>query len=144
MEQTKKKVIQIGRIANDPEFRTTQSGIKQCTFRLAVRRRFANAQGERESDFHTCVAWRNNAEFIEKYLHKGDLVAVEGSLQNRSYEAQDGTKRFVTEIMVDNVESCGGKREAQGNAQQTEQVLNQAAMTFGAGFVEVTDEALPF
>lgn len=135
------KVIQIGRIASDPEFRTTQSGIKQCTFRLAVQRRFANAQGEREADFHNCVAWRNNAEFIEKYLRKGDKIAIEGSLQNRSYEATDGSKRFVTEIIVDNVESCGGKREAQGNVEQT---IKQAQQTFGAEFVDVSDEPLPF
>ena len=98
------KAILIGNLANDPESRTTQSGIAQCTFRLAVQRRFANAQGVREADFLTIVCWRQTAELCARYLSKGRKVAVEGSIQTRSYDAQDGTKRYVTEIVADNVE----------------------------------------
>lgn len=98
------KVILIGNLANDPEACTTSSGISQCSFRLAVQRRFANASGVREADFLPVVAWRQTAELCEKYLSKGRKVAVEGSIQTRSYDAQDGTKRYVTEIIADNVE----------------------------------------
>lgn len=100
------KVILIGNLAADPESRTTNSGVAQCSLRIAVQRRFANAQGQRESDFFNVVCWRNTAEFAAKYLSKGRKVAVEGSLQTRSYDAQDGSKRYVTEVIADNVEFC--------------------------------------
>ena len=97
------KVILIGNLASDVESRTTASGIANCTFRLAVQRRFANAQGVREADFLPIVCWRQTAEFASKYLSKGRKVAVEGSIQTRSYDANDGSKRYVTEIIADNV-----------------------------------------
>ena len=105
------KAILIGNLANDPESRTTQSGIAQCTFRLAVNRRYTNAQGVREADFLTIVCWRQTAELCARYLSKGRKVAVEGSIQTRSYDAQDGTKRFVTEIVADNVEFLGSRED---------------------------------
>lgn len=95
----------------DPEARKTQSGISQSTFRIAVQRRFANPQGVRESDFFTVIAWRQTAEFCNKYLTKGRMISVEGSLQTRSYDAQDGSKRNVTEIIADSVEALGKTEE---------------------------------
>ena len=103
------KVILIGNLAADPESRTTQSGISQCTLRLAVQRRFANQQGVREADFFTVICWRQTADFAARYLSKGRKIAVEGSIQNRSYDAQDGSKRYVTEIIADNVEFCDSR-----------------------------------
>ena len=103
------KAILIGNLANDPESRTTASGISQCTFRLAVQRRFANQQGVREADFFPIICWRQTAELCARYLSKGRKVAVEGSIQTRSYDAQDGTKRYVTEIIADNVEFLGSR-----------------------------------
>ena len=103
------KAILIGNLANDPESRTTASGIAQCTFRLAVNRRYTNQQGVRETDFLPIVCWRQTAELCARYLSKGRKVAVEGSIQNRSYDAQDGTKRYVTEIIADNVEFLGSR-----------------------------------
>lgn len=133
------KVILIGNLANDPESRTTQSGIAQCTFRLGVQRRFANAQGQREADFLPIVCFRQTAEICAKYLAKGRKVAVEGSIQTRSYDAQDGTKRYVTEIIADNVEFLGGgERTAQAGAQQPTQAPAEG------GFTEVDDDELPF
>ena len=99
------KVILIGNLAADPESRTTQSGVQQCTLRLAVQRRFANQQGQREADFFNVVCWRQTAEFAARYLSKGRKIAVEGSIQNRSYTAQDGSKRHVTEINAEHIES---------------------------------------
>ena len=110
------KVIMIGNLANDPEARTTQSGISQSTFRIAVQRRFANQQGVREADFFTVIAWRQTADFCNRYLSKGRRIAVEGSIQNRSYDAQDGSKRYVTEIIADNIEALGSRDEGQGQA----------------------------
>ena len=140
------KVILIGNLANDPETRTTQSGIQQCSFRLAVQRRFANAQGVKEADFIPVVAWRQLAELCSRYLSKGRKVAVEGSIQTRSYDAQDGTKRYVTEIVAESVEFLGGGNQQQEAPAAPAQgdVVNQAQNTFGNGFVEVDDDDLPF
>ena len=98
------KVILVGNLVRDPEYRTTGSGIPVCNFRIAVTRRFANQQGVREADFFNIVAWRQTAELCSRYLSKGRKVAVEGVIQVRSYDAQDGSKRYVTEVVADNVE----------------------------------------
>lgn len=135
------KVILIGNVANDPESRTTTSGIAQCSFRLAVQRRFANASGVREADFLPVVCWRQTAEFAAKYLLKGRRVAVEGSIQTRSYDAQDGTKRHVTEIMVDNLEILDRSESKPAAPADT---VKKAESTFGKDFVQVEDDDLPF
>lgn len=100
-----------GNIARDPEARTTQSGISQSTFTVAVQRRMRNAQGQREADFLTVVAWRQTADFCNRYLSKGRKVAVTGSVQTRNYTAQDGSKRYVTEIIADHVEMLDKREE---------------------------------
>jgi len=99
------KVILIGRVAVDPELKYTPSGVPVCTFRLAVNRRFANAQGEREADFIDMVAWRQQAEFTANYLSKGRLIAVEGRLQVRSYTNQAGEKRRAYEVICDDLKN---------------------------------------
>lgn len=140
------KVIMIGNMANDPEARTTQSGISQSTFRIAVQRRFANQQGVREADFFTVIAWRQTADFCNRYLSKGRRVAVEGSIQNRSYDAQDGSKRYVTEIIADSVEALGGREEGsqprRDNGPTPPPV--QPAPPSMNDFTEVDDDELPF
>ena len=140
------KVILIGNLANDPEGRTTQSGISQSTFRIAVQRRFANAQGVREADFLTVVAWRQTADFCNRYLSKGRRVAVEGSIQNRSYDAQDGSKRYVTEIIADSVEALGGREDGGQPRTRDEGPTPPPAPPAPAmnDFTEVDDDELPF
>lgn len=142
------KVILIGNLANDPEPFTTQSGISRSTFRVAVQRRFANAQGVREADFFTVIAWRQTADFCNRYLTKGRKVAVEGSIQNRSYDAQDGSKRYVTEIIADSVEAVGGRDEGQGQARPRDNgPTPPPAPPAGPAmndFTEVEDDELPF
>jgi len=142
------KVILIGNLANDPEPFTTQSGISRSTFRVAVQRRFANAQGVREADFFTVIAWRQTADFCNRYLTKGRKVAVEGSIQNRSYDAQDGSKRYVTEIIADSVEAVGGRDEGQGQARPHDNgPTPPPAPPAGPAmndFTEVEDDELPF
>lgn len=105
------KVMLIGRLARDPELRYTQSGSAVTSFTLAVSRRFANQNGEREADFINCVAWQKSAEFVANYFKKGQSMAVEGRLQVRSYDGNDGQKRYVTEVVVDQVEFVGSKND---------------------------------
>ncbi len=142
------KAILIGNLANDPESRTTSSGIAQCTFRLAVQRRFANQQGVREADFLTIVCWRQTAELCARYLSKGRKVAVEGSIQTRSYDAQDGTKRYVTEIIADSVEFLSSREDGgsrQGNyAPAAPAPAPRNATPASSDFTEVDDDELPF
>ena len=103
------KVILIGRLTKDPELRTIASGNATTSFTIAVNRNFTNQNGEREADFINCVAWRKQAENVAKYCAKGSQVAVEGRIQTRSYDAQDGTKRYVTEVVADNVTFLGSR-----------------------------------
>lgn len=141
------KVILIGNLANDPEAFTTQSGISRSTFRIAVQRRFANAQGVREADFLTVVAWRQSADFCNRYLTKGSKVAVEGSIQVRSYDAQDGSKRYVTEIIADSVESVGSRGDGQARPRDNGPTPPPPAPPAGPAtndFTEVEDDELPF
>ncbi|SHF87776.1 single-strand binding protein [Caldanaerobius fijiensis DSM 17918] len=97
------KVFLIGRLTNDPTERKTQNGKTVDSFTLAVDRPFANANGERETDFIPIVVWGKSAELVSKYCKKGKQVAVCGRLQTRSYE-KDGTKRYVTEVVADEVQ----------------------------------------
>lgn len=106
------KAIIIGNLTKDPELTQTTSGISVCRFSLAVSRKFTNAEGERETDFLNIVVWRNLAENCHKYLKKGSKAAVTGSIQTRSYDAQDGSKRYVTEIVAEEVEFVGARASA--------------------------------
>lgn len=103
------KVFLVGNLTKDPEHQTTSNGLSVCRFALAVSRRYTNSEGEREADFINCVAWRGLADNIAKYLKKGKKACVTGSLQTRSYEAQDGSKRYVTEVVADDVEFISPK-----------------------------------
>ena len=134
------RVFLIGNLANDPESRTTQSGVAQCSFRIAVQRRFKGANCERDTYFLPVVCWRQTAEFAQKYLSKGRKVAVEGSIQTRSYAAQDGSKRYVTEIIADSVEAVGGREDGAQNTQNAQ----KPAQNRQDEFTEVDDDELPF
>ena len=142
------KAILIGNLTRDPETMTTSSGIMKCSFTVACQRRFANAQGVREADFIPVVCWRQTAELCSRYLSKGRKVAVEGSIQVRSYDAQDGTKRYVTEVVADNVEFLGSRDEGQRSGGYSAPAApapapRQAAAPAG-DFMEVDDDELPF
>lgn len=137
------KVVLVGNLTRDPELRTTQSGLSVCSFTVAVQRRFANAQGVREADFISCVAWRQTAEFISRYFTKGSRIGVAGSLQTRTYEAQDGNKRYITEVQVDEAEFVTPRNQAEGGAAPR----NNPAPFGGVndGFTAVDDDdSLPF
>lgn len=105
------KIILVGRLTKDPEVRSTSTGVMTANFTVAVNRNFKNKDGNYDADFLPCVAFRNQAEFISKYFKKGNMICLDGRVQTRSYDAQDGTKRYVTEVVVENVEFVGGKNE---------------------------------
>ena len=98
------KVILIGNLTKDPDSSKTPSGVSVCRFSVAVSRDYANADGNRETDFFNITTWRGTAETCGKYLKKGNKVGIVGTLQNRSYEDKDGIKRFVTDIVASEVE----------------------------------------
>ena len=139
------RTILIGNLCRDPELRATQSGIPVCRFTIAVNRRFANAQGVREADFIQIITWRQLAENCGRYLSKGRKVAVEGSIQTRSYDGQDGAKRYVTEIVADRGDflspSQGGSGAPLPDAPPD---AYQASAPGPDGFTEVQDDELPF
>ena len=108
----------MGRLTAEPELKTTSSGISVASFNIAVDRNYCKQGEEKETDFIAIVAWRNTAEFICKYFAKGQLIALEGSLQTRTYQDRDGNNRTVTEVVADNVFFTGDKRE-KNNTQAT-------------------------
>ncbi|MEE0158173.1 MAG: single-stranded DNA-binding protein [Christensenellales bacterium] len=127
----------IGNLAEEPKTSMTTGGATKCSFRLAVQRRFTNQQtGQREADFIPIVAWRQTGELCAKYLTKGRKCAVCGSIQTRSYDAKDGGKRYVTEIIADEVQFLGSPARQQGG--QTAQGETPD------GFTAVEDDELPF
>ncbi|HKL94193.1 MAG TPA: single-stranded DNA-binding protein [Clostridia bacterium] len=107
------KVIIIGNLTKDPELSSTNNGIMYCKFTLAVSRNYSK-DGKRETDFLPIVVWRTQAENCNKYLKKGSKAAVSGSIQTRSYEANDGTRRYVTEIAADEVQFLSTKSDVSG------------------------------
>ena len=147
------KAILVGNLTKDPELKTTSSGVSFTNFTVACTRRFANQQGVREADFINCVAWRQQAEFVARYFTKGSRIGVEGTIQTRSYDAQDGSKRYVTEVVVDNVEFVGSRSENTARRDDIPAPSEPPAnvgMGFGGGqsmnrgFTEVEDDELPF
>lgn len=109
------RTVLVGRLTKDVELKYTQSGQAVASFTLAVNRQFTNAQGEREADFIQCVIWRKAAENFKNFTHKGSLVGIDGRIQTRSYDNQQGQRVYVTEVVVDNfslLESKGSNRAA--------------------------------
>ena len=107
------KIMLIGRLVKDPDLRYTQSGTAVARFTLAVNRRYnPNANGQQEADFINCVAWSKAAEFAANYFHKGKQMALEGRLQVRSYDGDDGKKRWVSEVIVEQMEFVGSKNDS--------------------------------
>jgi single-strand DNA-binding protein len=166
------RVVLVGRLTKDPELRYTPNGVPVATFTLAVNRTFSNQQGEREADFINCVIWRRPAENVANFLKKGSLAGVDGRIQTRSYEGQDGKRVYVTEVVADSVQflepksgatGSGGRndnehfgpppREPQGSSygnQNQRQNSNQGYTKVnddpfaGSGQIDISDDDLPF
>ena len=125
------KAILLGRLTKAPEIKYTQSGKAVASFTLAVDRR-KSASGDSQADFISCVAWDKVAETIGNYCSKGQQIAVEGRIQSRSYEAKDGSKRYVTEVVVQNMYFCGRRSD------------NAGGSAVAAGVMEPAGEEIPF
>lgn len=121
------KVILIGRLTAEPEIRYTQSGKCVASYRLAVDRPF-KSDGQPDADFISCVAWDKTGEFCKKYLRNGTKVAVEGRIQTRSYENNDGKKVYVTEVIAERHEFC--ERKSSGQATETAEENAETGQTF--------------
>lgn len=106
------QAILIGRLVNSPELKTTQAGTSVTTFTVAVDRRYVKRGTERETDFIDIVAWRQTAEFITKYFSKGSMIAIQGTIQTRTYTDKNGNKRKAVEVVAENVSFCGDRKES--------------------------------
>jgi|SRR5690606_26704253 len=141
------RVVLVGRLTKDPDLRYTPNGVAVATFTLAVNRTFTNQQGEREADFINCVVWRKPAENAANYLKKGSLAGVDGRIQTRSFEGQDGKRVYVTEVVADSVQFLEPKKNGnQSNYQSNNQSSNQANTDpFDSGQpVDIDTDDLPF
>ncbi len=146
------KVVLAGRLTADPELKQTQSGIAVLSFTLAINRRFqksADGQSAQQADFITCVAWRQTAEFISRYFHKGSCLCVTGSIQTRNWQDQQGQKRYATEVVVDEAMFVDSKSET-GASSYTPDAYTAPSFSTGTGdagkFEDVSteDNFLPF
>ncbi len=135
------KVILIGNLTKDPELSTTNSGINYCRFSLAVPKRFVN-NGERDAEFINIVVWRVQADNCHKYLKKGSKACVVGSLQTRNYEAQDGTKRYVTEVVAEEVEFLSTKNSGDNVPSENNPATPETKPT--GDLQPIDDDTLPF
>ena len=141
------KVILVGNLTRDPELITTSNGVSLCRFTLAVQRRFAGQDGEREADFVNIVVWRAQADNCYKYLKKGSKCGVVGSLQTRSYDAQDGTKRYSTDVVAEEVEFLSTKGSS--NIEEMSEPAETGSKSSGKNdvvnkFEPIDDDNLPF
>ncbi len=123
------RVVLVGRLTKDPELRYTPNGVPVATFTLAVNRTFTNQQGEREADFINCVIWRKPAENVANFLKKGSLAGVDGRIQTRSYEGQDGKRVYVTEVQAESVQFLEPRNSNKGE---------------GAGYGSPREQDFPF
>lgn len=143
--------IIMGRLTADPELRTTSSNLSVVSFTVAVDRRFQSQGQEKQADFINCVAWRQTADFVSKYFRKGQMIAVQGSIQTRTYDDRNGVRRYAVEIVADQVSFCGSKAEtgaSQGDnsyrAPATQPASYQNAGSEDFSDIAAAEDDLPF
>lgn len=134
------KVFLIGNLTRDPELTETSNGTAICRFSIAVNRNYSNADGERQTDFFNCIAWRGLADTVARYTHKGDKVAVSGSIELRNYEDSQGVKRTAVDINVNDIEFLTQKQK--DNADKPSSNSNRSARQKLQPFDDGSD--LPF
>ena len=144
-------VALMGRLTYEPELRTTPSGVSVLRFQVACDRNYQKDSQNRQADFIDCVAWRQTAEFINRYFHKGSMIAVEGTIQTSNYTDKDGNKRKQIEVLANNVSFCGSKSEngSQGTQTAQNEQYTQGGMDINpdtSDFEEIVDDDddLPF
>ncbi len=139
------KAILVGRLTKDPELKSTGSGVSVLNFTVAITRKYKDANGERQSDFVNCVAFRQTAEFISNYFKKGNMISIDGTIQTRTWDDNEGKRHYVTEVLVNDAGFIESKREmetggATKKAADSEELPEMPA-EFDAGAV---DDDLPF
>lgn len=137
------RVVLMGRMVSNPELKTTQSGANVTTFRIAVDRSYVKSGEERQADFFDIVAWRNNADFVCKHFAKGSLIAIDGQLQSRVFQAKDGSNRRIVEVVADSVSFTGERRQV-SVPQNDEYTPSEDDYSDFADYGPATDEDLPF
>lgn len=115
------KAILVGRITKDPELKRTNSDIPFVQFTIAVNRRYQNRDGERQADFINCIAWRQAAELLAKYIRKGSQIGVEGTIQTRTYDDSNGVRHYVTEVVCDTISFLDSKRSDEQGSMNSNQ-----------------------
>lgn len=148
------RVVLTGRLTRNPELKTTQNGLSVASFTIAVNRQFIDSNGNREADFINCVIWKKSAENLCKYTHKGSLIGIDGRLQTRSYDNNNGQKVFVTEVVVDSFSLLEPKNESQTNNQSSNNGYSNSSNTNAAtepdpfassgDSISISDDDLPF
>ena len=134
-------IVIMGRMVRDPELRQLDNGTSVTSFSVAVERNYVDkTTNERQVDFLNVVAWRQTADFVCKYFHQGDMIALEGSLQSRKYTDKDGNNRIAIEIVASNISFCGGKNGGNANTATT----NDAPATMVANAPSEDNDELPF
>lgn len=133
--------IIMGRLTADPELKATTSGINVTSFSVAVERSVKSKNGEKITDFLNVVAWKGTAEFVCKYFTKGQMIAIQGSIQTRNYEDKNGNKRTATDIVANQVSFCGSKSE--NNSSVASQPADIAS-GIASDFEEISEDDLPF
>ncbi|MBC1521423.1 single-stranded DNA-binding protein [Listeria aquatica] len=152
------RVVLVGRLTKDPELRYTPAGVAVATFTLAINRNFKNGQGEQEADFINCVVWRKPAENVANFLKKGSLAGVDGRIQTRNYEGQDGKRVYVTEVVAESVQflepkvaSTSNSNQHVGNQSYSQRKAPQATQNASSNPfagngkpIDISDDDLPF
>ena len=133
-----------GRLTRDPELRYTQSQVAVCSFSVAVERDYAPQGQQKETDFFDCVVWRQGAEFVSKYFHKGDMILVGGRMQSRKYTGNDGIERRVWELAVDNTYFGGSKKDSGGEPAPYQPQTGGESHDAFADITDSDDDTLPF
>ncbi len=134
------QVILLGRLVKAPELRQTQTGTEVCTFTLAVNRKFKNQEGQSEADYINCVAFKNTATLISKYVGKGEKLAITGKITSRSYESANGDKKYVTEVIVEGMTFLEPKKDIseKSNSEIVRDVMQNDS------WKDISDDDLPF
>lgn len=138
------RVVLVGRLTKDPEFRTTQNGVSVATFTLAVNRNFKNKNGEQQADFINVVVFRQQAENVNNYLSKGNLAGVDGRIQSRSYENKIGQRVYVSEVLADSVQFLEPKNNQSNNQSQQQSGQAQSGNSPFDNSADISDDSLPF
>lgn len=139
------KVCLTGRTTKDIELKYNQNNVAITSFTLAVTRKFKNQNGEYESDFINCIAYKSTAELLNKYVKKGDLLGIEGRIQTRNYEDKDGKRVYVTEVIVDSIDFLQAKKdESKQETENTKQKLSDDVFSEFGSSIEITDNDIAF